>query len=267
MGRPSVIVDIQLNQGSAPWPVLCEAVHAAEAAGFGTVWNLDHFSGSMFGVDSMLECFSVLSAWATMTTRIGVGSLVVNVNNRVPGLLANSAATIQQIAGDRFILGVGAGAAPGGPFSAEHDALGIGLLAPMNARHERFIEVMTEVRGLWSPTRDGRYEGFPRPTKSPPIVVGINSASLAERAGREFDGVNIRWNHPERARLLGLARAACADESRFDVSVWTWFEPELADRSHPLHAELEAEGVTRLVLAVRAAPDAGEIARAGRHLG
>ena len=50
-----LIVDLQLNQGSAPWSLLREAGSAAEEAGFNTLWNLDHFSGKVFNSDSMMS--------------------------------------------------------------------------------------------------------------------------------------------------------------------------------------------------------------------
>ena len=80
-----MIIDIQLNQGSAPWSQLREAALAAEEAGFSNLWNLDHFSGEMFAAESMMECFASLAAWAATTSTIGLGTLVANVNNRVPG--------------------------------------------------------------------------------------------------------------------------------------------------------------------------------------
>jgi len=104
-----VIIDIQFNQGSASWPALRDGVLTAEAAGFSTVWNLDHFSGAMFNSDSMMECFTSLTAWATVTSRIKVGTLVTNINNRHPGLLANIVSSLQDISGGRLMLGVGAG--------------------------------------------------------------------------------------------------------------------------------------------------------------
>ena len=99
-----MIIDLQLNQGSAPWPLLRDAGIAAEEAGFGTLWNLDHFSGAAFGSDSMMECFTSLTAWATTTSTIGLGTLVTNVMNREPGLLANIVSSIQQISDNRLLL-------------------------------------------------------------------------------------------------------------------------------------------------------------------
>ena len=47
--------------------------------------------------------------FATATTRVEVGSLVICVSFRNPALLAKMAATADAVAGDRLILGLGAG--------------------------------------------------------------------------------------------------------------------------------------------------------------
>ena len=261
-----MIIDLQLNQGSAQWPLLRDAGVAAEEAGFTTLWNLDHFSGAAFGSDSMLECFTSLSAWASATTTIGLGTLVTNVMNREPGLLANIVSSIQQISDNRLILGIGAGAAPNTAFSAEQDALGISLLPKMVDRHKRLVEVVETMRSMWAKDRDERFAGFPRPVKQPPIIVGVNSMALAIRAGQTTDGVNTRFNHPERAALLSAAREASGDRSDFDTSVWSWFEPEFADADHPFHKELVSEGVTRLIMFERGAPDVAAIAATAKYL-
>ena len=261
-----MIIDLQLNQGSAPWPLLREAGIAAEEAGFGTLWNLDHFSGAAFDSDSMMECFTSLTAWATATSTIGLGTLVTNVMNREPGLLANIVSSIQQISGNRLTLGIGAGAAPNTNFSAEQDALGISLLPKMADRHNRLVDVVDTMRSIWATDRDERFVGFPRPVKQPPIIVGVNSVALAIRSGQMTDGVNTRFNHPERATLLAAARDASGNRSDFDSSVWSWFEPEYADAEHPFHKELAAEGVTRLIMFQRGAPDVAAIASTAKYL-
>lgn len=261
-----MIVDFQINQGSAPWALVREAVRAVEETGFDTLWNLDHFSGEMFGSDSMAECFTTLTAWACETTTVGLGTLVTNVNNRHPGLLANIVSSLQDVSGGRMRLGVGAGAAPNSPWGAEQRALGIEMLPTMVARHERLVETVSTMRGIWGHDRDESLRGFPRPHVTPPIIVGTNSVALAEIAGRLFDGVNTRFNHPERATLLAAARSASGDRADFDVSVWAPFVPEYADPDHGFHRELVAEGVDRLILLEAGSPDPERIAAVARYL-
>jgi len=259
-----VIIDVQFNQGSASWPVLREGVQAAEDAGFSTVWNLDHFSGSLFKSDFMMECFTSLTAWATVTSRINVGTLVTNINNRHPGLLANIVSTVQDISNGRLILGVGAGTSPNSPYGAEQRALNMEVLTPMSARHERLLENIAVMKSIWSHDRDDSFVGFPRPMQEPPIIVGVNSVGLATLAGQHCNGVNTRFNHPQRADLISAAKAAHKRDT-FDVSVWSPFVPEYADPEHPFHQELVADGVTRLIMFDHGAPDLELIEKTSRY--
>ena len=65
-------VDVQFNPAAAPWPLFRDATLAAEAAGFGAVWVLDHLAGVSMKGTGMLECFTCLGALATTTTTIGL---------------------------------------------------------------------------------------------------------------------------------------------------------------------------------------------------
>ena len=260
-----MIIDIQFNQGSASWPALRDGVLAAEDVGFSTVWNLDHFSGAMFKSDSMMECFTSLTAWATVTSSIKLGTLVTNINNRHPGLLANIVSSLQEISSGRLILGVGAGTSPNSPYGAEQRALKMDVLSPMAARHERLLENIAVMRSIWAHDRDESFVGFPRPQQQPPIIVGVNSLGLAGLAGKNFDGVNTRFNHPQRSELIATAKAAHSGSS-FDVSVWSPFIPEYADPAHPFHQELLADGVTRLIMFDDGAPHLETIEKTRRYL-
>jgi F420-dependent oxidoreductase-like protein len=53
------------------------------------------------------EAFSLLTEIALVTQRIKIGTGIVNVFSRSPGLLAMHAATLDEISGGRFILGLG----------------------------------------------------------------------------------------------------------------------------------------------------------------
>jgi alkanesulfonate monooxygenase SsuD/methylene tetrahydromethanopterin reductase-like flavin-dependent oxidoreductase (luciferase family) len=56
------------------------------------------------------EVFSLLTEMATRTKRIKLGTGIVNVYSRTPGLLAMHAATLDEISEGRFILGLGTSA-------------------------------------------------------------------------------------------------------------------------------------------------------------
>lgn len=260
-----MIIDIQFNQGSAPWQHMREAVLAAEATGYDTVWNLDHFSGAMFDSESMMECFTSLTAWATATSTINLGTLVTNINNRHPGLLANIVSSLQDISSGRLRLGIGAGTSPTSPFGAEQRALSMDVLPTMAQRHQRLVENVEVMHTIWSHDRDESFAGFPRPHVVPPIIVGVNSVGLARVAGQRFDGMNTRFNHPDRAELIRTAREAAGDRP-FDVSVWSPFVAEYADPGHPFHRELMADGVNRLVLFDTGTPDLALVQSVRRYL-
>ncbi len=263
-----MIIDIQFNQGAATWTQLHDAVRAAESAGFSTAWIVDHLSGSVMNSPSMPECFTVLGALAATTSTIGLGSLVANVGNRHPGVLANAAATVQQISGGRLILGLGAGASPASDFAAEHLALGISILPSMRDRHDRLILTLDTLDELWSPTRRSELATFPLPDPRPSVILGVNSHELAKIAGTRTDGVNIRASHPQRGEILAsaIASAKRAGRTEFIVSVWEWFDDELLDSKSMKRRELEKDGVNRLVLSMRGVPDLGQIRRAASRL-
>ena len=260
-----MIVDIQFNQGAAGWSQMRELVLAAEEAGFGTVWNLDHLSGALFDGTSMNECFTTLGAWAAATTRVGLGSLVVNAGNRSAGLLAVSVATVQNLSSGRFTLGIGAGASPGSVWGAEQDAIRVSIPASMAERHARLARVVAGIREILSPERDPKFAGFPVLEQPVRTIVGVNSTALAGYAGRECDGVNVGWWNPRRAEFLRTAREA-AGGREFDSSVWDRFAPEKCDPGHPSNVMFREEGADHVILLVSGAPDPAVIAGCSRYL-
>jgi alkanesulfonate monooxygenase SsuD/methylene tetrahydromethanopterin reductase-like flavin-dependent oxidoreductase (luciferase family) len=265
-----MIVDIQFNQGAAPWQHLVEASLAAQDAGFDTLWVLDHFAGDASAGRSMLECFTVLGALAQITSTIKLGPLVANVGNRHPGLLALSAASVQTISDGRLVLGLGAGASPASPWSAELHALGMPIPARLVDRHQRVIDALDLLDNQWAAPQPERWNGFARATPRPPVLLGVNSRPLARLAGARTEGVNVRWNHHDRAGLIAAAvdarDARATQPSTWTSSVWAPWEAALCDLSHPLRRELAAEGTDRLILLCSAPPDVDEIRRAGRYL-
>ena len=221
-----MIVDIQYSAGANDWPALRDAVRRAEDEGYGTTWVLDHFDGAMVGGDRpMLEAFTLLGALAACTTRIGLGTLVANVNNRRPALLGLAASSVQRISGGRMILGIGAGSAPGTKWAREHDERGIALHPTMAGRH---LELISQIPVL-------------RAATDAPIIVGAASIELAAIAGERADGVNVRMTHPKIEDIVDAARQAAGDRP-FDLSAWAFLDDPGA------HERAEELGLDRLIL-------------------
>jgi len=250
-----LVTDLVISPFGADAAAMVDLARRAEEHGFGGVWTLDHFSGSMLERGWSRDPFTVLGAMAAVTTAVRVGPLVANMMNHHPSRLASAAGTLQSLSGGRAVLGVGAGAAPGSKYAGEHDAIGTALL-PGPQRRRRLVETIEALRVIWAGggDYDGEYVTLrglgdvvgPEPT--PPVVVGANGRGTVAVACRHADGVNI-VEGPATAELARHARELAGDRP-FEISTFA----EL-DLEHPLGGpvdELVAAGVDRRALAVKA---------------
>ena len=219
-----MIRDIQFSSAHNDWPELRDAVLRAEAEGYDTTWVLDHFDGTLFetGDRDLLEAFTLMGALAEATSTIGIGSLVVNVANRHPELMALAASSVQRISGGRLRLGIGAGAAPETAWSREHKERGIPLLPVLADRHAAVVHQIEVLRHR---------------APDVPIHVGVNSEQLARIAGTYADGVNIRLSSPHCGRYLAAARDAAGDKP-FDCSGWASYD-DLPSQQKAVDLELD----------------------------
>jgi F420-dependent oxidoreductase-like protein len=136
---------LQLGPQTVAWGELLRWTLKAEALGFDSAWLADHFiRGFERPSHPVVEMWSGLAALAACTTRIRLGSLVASVTHRNPGLTAVSAATIDQISGGRFVLGLGAGWS-----EQEHRAYGMPLPPPAT-RLAMLAEAIQICRLLWT---------------------------------------------------------------------------------------------------------------------
>jgi len=224
--------DLVLSGFAAELPDLVAAAVAAERAGFDGVWVFDHFAGGMLARPWSRDPFVSLGAIAASTQRITLGVLVANIANRHPAQLASAANSVQSLAPGRFVLGLGAGAAPGSRFAGEADAIGRPV-ASNDVRRAQLAETIACLRAIW----DGdafhgeHYQvaadaGIVDGAERPPIVVGASGIDTVRLAAQIADGVNIR----DGARLAELVAAA----GPTDVSVFTAFDLE-----HPTGGDIE----------------------------
>src|SRR2546423_12444588 len=103
---------------------LAEIAHAAEDAGFHSLWVMDHyFQIPPWGKPEdhpMLEAYSTLGYLAAATKRIRLGVLVSGAIYPPPAVLIKAATTVDVLSGGRTYFGVGAAW-----FKGEADALRI----------------------------------------------------------------------------------------------------------------------------------------------
>lgn len=244
-------IDLQPSNSAWNWEELRDGALAAEQSGFNAFWIWDHLSGSALGGEAMLECWSLLGALAAATSRIKIGPMVANVQNRHAAVLANAAATVQTISAGRLLLGLGCGGGPTSPYTTEHRTVGIELKRTLAERHALLAETMDLLDAIWAKDRDVRFDGFPKPLPTAPKrIIGVNSAPLARLAGQRADGVNIRASHEHARELLNLAReeADALGRTDFETTVWTPFDEALLEASHDDRKTWADWGVDRLVL-------------------
>src|SRR5438477_791849 len=91
---------------------IVERALAAEAAGFDSVWLMDHFTAPMAREIDTFEAWTVATALAARTSTIRIGHLVLCDPFRHPVLLAKTAASFDIISNGRLELGIGWGSVP-----------------------------------------------------------------------------------------------------------------------------------------------------------
>jgi probable F420-dependent oxidoreductase len=178
------------------WPEYLAMARAAEAAGFGSIWLGDHllYRGDGRPERGPWEAWTLLSALAAATERVRLGPLVACAAFHPPGLIAKMAATIDEVSGGRFVLGLGAGWN-----EAEFAAFGI----PYDRRVSRFEEAFAIVRGLLAGERvtvAGRYWQaqdavlLPPPARRTPIMIGSNGPRVLAMTLSHVDAWNTWYS-------------------------------------------------------------------------
>jgi alkanesulfonate monooxygenase SsuD/methylene tetrahydromethanopterin reductase-like flavin-dependent oxidoreductase (luciferase family) len=123
-----------LPQLRMTFDVILERTLAAEAAGFDSVWLMDHLAAPAAPEQDTFEGWTLVAAIAARTTTIRLGHLVTCDPFRHPAVLAKMAATVDVISGGRLELGIGWGSVP-----EELAAYGIGA-GPPRERAARLAE-------------------------------------------------------------------------------------------------------------------------------
>ncbi|HEY3849846.1 MAG TPA: LLM class F420-dependent oxidoreductase [Steroidobacteraceae bacterium] len=158
---------------------LADIAHAADEAGFYSLWVMDHFFQiSMIGPpeNDMLEAYTTLGYLAALTRRVKLGTMVTGVIYRYPGILVKSVTTLDVLSGGRAYFAIGAA-------WNEQEARGLGVpFPPLGVRFEMLEETLQIAKQMWS-ENNGPYRGkhyqleqtlcVPQPLSRPhpPILV------------------------------------------------------------------------------------------------
>ncbi|MET4640129.1 LLM class flavin-dependent oxidoreductase [Mycetocola sp. 2940] len=91
------------------WPQARRKWTAAEEYGFDSAWTYDHLSWRSLADEPWHATIPTLTAAALSTSTIRLGAIVASPNFRHPVPFAKEIATLDDIAGGRLLLGIGAG--------------------------------------------------------------------------------------------------------------------------------------------------------------
>jgi len=180
----SVGVQLPEVEREVRWPELRDIATAAEDCGFDSIWLGDHM---LYRDDGRPErgpwdAWTALAGLAASTERVQLGPLVASTAFHPPGLIARMAATIDELSGGRFVLGLGAGWN-----EVEFRTFGI----PFDRLVSRFEESFEIIRRLVAGEHvsfAGRFQQvedavlLPPPARTLPIMIGTAGPRLLEIA-------------------------------------------------------------------------------------
>jgi alkanesulfonate monooxygenase SsuD/methylene tetrahydromethanopterin reductase-like flavin-dependent oxidoreductase (luciferase family) len=237
---------LHLSQDGIEYKEIVNIALEAERAGLDSFWVLDHLHASPRPDEQqMLECWTLLSALATTTTRIRLGALVLSINNRNPALVAKMATTLDQISGGRLEFGVGAGGTNRAEqqrnlgYKYEFNAYGVSFPMNPSIRIEKLDEGLEIMKSMWTQekaTFQGKHYSItdaiclPKPTQKPhpPIWIGsIGGSKMMRVIVKHANGWNMMRSSTveDYVRGLSLLRKACtgigrnADEIKISIGV------------------------------------------------
>ena len=195
-----------LGTGGAHYSVNMDLVRLVEDLGFDSVWTSE-----AWGADAISPAAWVLA----QTTKIKVGTGIIQMQARSPSLAATTAMTLQQLSGGRFILGIG----PSGPQVIEgwH---GVPYGRPLTRTRE-YISIIRQILAREKPLEhDGFHYHIPnngdgttglgKPLKSVlhndhplQIVTGTIAPAGVRMSAEIADGMIPVFMDPERFDIFG----------------------------------------------------------------
>ena len=191
---------------------------AAERAGFDQFW----VSNDLF----LRSAPVILAAVAQATTRIQIGSCILNPYTIHPAEIAMLAATLDELSGNRFNLGLAAGA---GEFLKW---VGLEQHRPLKMMRETILAIRALLRGervvfngdamQWT---NEAYLRFTAPRQTP-IYLGAMSAGMLQLAGEICDGALPLLFPPEHyfevKPLIEKGRQKAGGQASFDLAACIW---------------------------------------------
>ena len=203
--------DLPLEQENNPVKQFAfskEIAITADNLGFDSIYAYDHLI-PFFKDDTeknIFECFTLLSAAATITNKIKIGQIVTCNSYRNPALLAKMLSTLDVISNGRIELGIGAGW-----YEKEYVAYGYDFSTHIT-RIRQLDESISIIKELWtrrSASFSGRYYMLkdaicnPKPIQKPhPIIMvgGSGEKYLLKVVAKHADRYNNFFGSPDQLK-------------------------------------------------------------------
>jgi F420-dependent oxidoreductase-like protein len=210
------------------FPTVIAQAHEADAAGFDSVFVMDHFyqlPGIGAPEEPMLEAYTTLGALATATQKVQLGTLVTGNTYRNPTLLAKAITTLDVVSAGRAILGIGTGW-----FELEHDSLGyeFGTFTDRFNKLDEALQIILPMLEGEQVTHDGTYYrtkgAFANPRfrdHIPLMIGGSGEKKTIPLAVRHFDHLNVIAGFDDLTAKLDVVKARCEDIGRDPATLET----------------------------------------------
>ena len=210
------------------FPTVIAQAQEAEAAGFDSVFVMDHFYQlPMLGSPDqpMLEAYTALGGLATATERVQLGTMVTGNTYRNPTLLAKAITTLDVVSRGRAILGIGTGW-----FELEHDQLGFefGTFTDRFNKLDEALQIILPMIKGERPTFSGKYyrtqEAMANPRfrdHIPLLIGGSGEKKTIPLAARHFDHLNVIAGFDELSAKVKVVRERCEEIGRDPATLET----------------------------------------------
>ena len=203
------------------YPTVIAQAQEADAAGFDSVFVMDHFY-QLPGLGSpdqpMLEAYTALGGLSTATENVQLGTLVTGNTYRNPTLLAKAITTLDVMSQGRAVLGIGTGW-----FELEHDQLGFefGTFTDRFNKLNEALEIILPMLRGERPTVSGKYyrtqEAMAEPRfrdHIPLMIGGKGEKKTIPLAAKHFDHLNLTAGFDELPRKVQVVKERCEEIGR-----------------------------------------------------
>jgi F420-dependent oxidoreductase-like protein len=210
------------------FPTFIAQAQEAEAAGYDSVFVMDHFyqlPGLGTPDQPMLEAYTALGGLATATKNVQLGTLVTGNTYRNPTLLAKAITTLDVASQGRAILGIGTGW-----YELEHEQLGyeFGTLSERFNKLNESLQIILPMLKGERPTFEGKYyrakEAMANPRfrdHIPLMIGGSGEKKTIPLAAKYFDHLNIIAGFSELPRKVAVVKERCEEIGRDPATLET----------------------------------------------